>query len=202
MKGDKIQLTRGMYESMGLPSNFWHVGWDKVADNDDKKVIEKYLSKRFTVSECEHDGLFLTGPSSSGKSYLSAFVASVFKSHSFSVQWMAAKDIQNLCVNGVDCVDCECTWFDRFRSVDVLVVDGLGSEIVKSISQNFVLDILYYRRDWAKISVINSRVDLLGLSNQYADDGFAKMIAGSMPVIVLTGNYVNDDCSKIQNRYF
>jgi len=153
----KRELTTDDFELMELPKSFWKVKWSDFKNTPDLKYLERYLSRLHTAFE-DGDGVFIGGPQLSGKSHLSAYIARLARSYGASVQWAPAIDIQDKIYRRdmFQDNDSDYSILERYRKVDLLVIDNLGGEIpAVRHGRNHVVELIEHRINWNKPMVIN-----------------------------------------------
>lgn len=153
----KRELTADDFQLMELPKSFWKVKWSDFQGIENLKPLERYLGRLHNALE-DGDGVFIAGPQLSGKSHLSAYIARLVRSYGASVQWAPAIEIQDR-IYRRDVYqenDADYSMLERFRKVDLLVIDNLGSEIpAVRHGRNHVVELIEHRINWNKPIIIN-----------------------------------------------
>lgn len=198
MKGEKRPLLTADYEAMGLPERFWKVRFEDIKPGPAKDKLHKFLKLRFESPEREADGLFISGPVGSGKTYMTAFVAKVFKNYSYTTQWVDAQEFQGLANQFRS--DDDGTWLNRFKAVDVLVVNDLGKEVVGHGHPNYLVDVISYRRDRNKPIVLNTSLEADQMAHKYGES-FQKALLSTMLGIRTSGDLYLDLLKQIPKIY-
>lgn len=177
------------YDLMDIPALYRDAKWTDFNDTSERLAI--YLGKLHDAV-ADGDGLFIFGPQRSGKSHLSTYLAKLFRSYSYTVQFARAIDIQDNIHEKNDWFD-EGTFLNRYRTVDVLIIDGLGTEVdAVGRGRNRVKELIDYRLQENKLMIISTRKSKVELDLIYGD-GYADYLFDNMGEI---------DMSKIlQKRY-
>lgn len=183
---------------MDLPPAYWHAEWadfcnyEKLVD-----VLSPYLT-RLHYAAAAGDGLFVAGGSRTGKSHLGAYLAKLFLSYSYTVQWADALDLQDhISEKAIWPID-RISYFERYRSVDILVIDDFGAELdaVTRYKRNRVIEIIRHRIKWNKLTIITSSVKPL---DDFYGTGYEDWIMNNFKVIIMN-QLLHDDDRHINNK--
>ena len=183
----KREVTAEDFELMELPKSFWKVKWSDFNDIADKKHLERYLKRIYAAFE-DGDGLFILGPQLSGKSHLSAYIARLARSYSATVQWSSAIEIQDRITRRDTYQDNDFDYsiLERYRKVDLLVIDNLGGELSAVRDRNHVTELIENRIHWNKPMVINTYRNEAEMSELY-HEGYLNWLLSLHCPVVLSG---------------
>lgn len=122
-------------ERMRIPRRYWNSKFDDISESiiqgsdlSPKKVVEKYISN---MSEMRKSGcgFIFFGNNGVGKSCMSVVIAREYRRRGYTVLFMEAADLKRMVIEK-EYFDDDDTYWDRFRSVDVLVLDDFGKGIM------------------------------------------------------------------------
>lgn len=171
---EKRVLEIGDYDLMQIPAALRATAWADFDEHPKREVIASYLGRLHEAVQ-DGDNLLIGGPPMSGKSYLSAFIAKVFRQYSYTVLFAQALEIQDRITEKQSWYD-EGPILDRFRNVNVLVVDAYGSELdaIRG-GRNRVKELIEHRTSWHKTTIINTNKTPSELNVAYYD-GYAEWL--------------------------
>lgn len=194
----KRELTDSDYELMGLPKLAWGSTWKGIKDEEVKKVLTKYLGM---MSEVIDKGISFTisGKGGSGKTYISGYLGKVFRANGYTVQFSSASQIQENINSGVSYGD-EQSWLERYRRVEVLVIDDLGDEHVGGHNNNHVVDLIKFRSDWLRIIIVNTKFASTEMRGKYGDH-FVDKYLGRNVVVGLGRSFYGEMSSTLRTKF-
>jgi len=122
---------------MRLPKRYWKATLDRISDFCDKEeeisareIIRQYVS-RLEKMRSRGLGIVLWGENGTGKTGIAAVVAKEYRRRFNTVLFVEAADLKGL-VAGREYFDETETFWQRARTVDVLVLDDLGKGVKDS----------------------------------------------------------------------
>lgn len=178
-----LELTD--YKLMDLPTLYWRVRWSDFKSLSVLPTITNYLERMHTAIS-DGDSLFLYGGDS--VSQLAAYIAKLARSYSYSVMWARAIDAQDNLHERKIWDSEEGSFLERYRTVDLLVIDGFGDEVeaVGRTGRNRVKDLIEYRLAWCRTTVITTTRSVAELDVFYGR-GYASKLVDSLSVIGMDG---------------
>jgi len=131
------ELNRDDLERMRVPSRYWSARFDEISDvvirkigESTRDVVGKYIN-RMAQARSEGAGLVFWGDNGCGKTSAAVVIAKEYRRRGYTVLFMEAADLKRMVIEK-EHFDEEETYWDRARSVDVLVLDDFGKGIMDS----------------------------------------------------------------------
>lgn len=126
------ELDRGDLERMRVPTRYWMSTFNRLArdggDDSLHSVVGKYIRNMADMRRAGA-GFVFWGKNGTGKSCASVVLAKEFRRRGYTVLFMEASDLKRLVVER-EHFDEDETYWDRARSVDVLVLDDFGKGVM------------------------------------------------------------------------
>lgn len=159
--------------------------------HSDQKNMEAILHK--TKLYCENSpqiqkNILFTGPTGTGKTFLSSCIAREFLQKGKFVFYLTATQISNLIDDAKfrrDTGDSQ-AYLDLIKQSDVLIIDDLGTEYAFGYPQSQLFDILETRMVTGKRTVISTNMNLNEINQKYSPR-LVSRILGNYEVFVLNG---------------
>lgn len=182
--GRKVQIGAEDLEFMRLPRKYWSIGWGDIRDGEKKDKVAAYLTSRFKPENLSRgdDWLVISGPTCTGKSVVSAFVAKSFMARSFQVQWLWSHDLQTLVMEGHE-FDEGLSWQEWALTCDVLVIDAVGDEMFSGFTGSGVSLIVNGRIERDLPTIVSTSLTERELDDKYGR-GFSTKLMHNSTVIV------------------
>lgn len=128
------ELNRHDLERMRIPSRYWDATFERLStdggDHSLRTMVGKYISNMSEMRK-QGGGFIFYGANGTGKSSGSVVLAKEFRRRGYTVLFMEASDLKRMVIENEHFDDDE-TYWDRSRSVDVLVLDDFGKGIMDS----------------------------------------------------------------------
>lgn len=116
-------------------------------------------------------GIYISGNSGVGKTYLSCCIANYLISRCHTVMYQSAyrlfsflEDYKFLRIDRTEAVPV----YDYIYNCDMLIIDDLGTEFATAFSKAALFDIINVRSDGGKSTVISSNLSLSDIENTYS----------------------------------
>lgn len=152
-------------ERMKIPKRYWMSRFDLLSDEDNgrgdgsiKDLVERYM-KNMSEMRKEGCGLILFGNNSVGKTCSSVVLAKEFRRRGNTVLFVEAADLKRL-VAQKEYFDDEEMYWERAKSVDVLVVDDFGKGIMDETGFGASLfdELIRTRNSNKRVTIITSNI--------------------------------------------
>lgn len=181
--GRKVKIGAEDFEFMRLPRKYWSIGWGDIRDGEKKNRVAAYLTNRFKPENLSRgdDWLVLIGPTCTGKSVVSAFVAKSFMARSYQVQWLWSHDLQTLVMEGHE-FDEGLSWQEWALTCDVLVIDAVGDEMFSGFTGSGVSLIVSGRIEKDLPTIVSTSLSAKELDEKYGR-GFSTKLTHNATVI-------------------
>lgn len=133
--------------------------------------------------------IYFYGTPGTGKTFLSSCLAKAILDRGFNVLYMTADDLctklekERFVSRNQDAVSADT---DLVRSVDLLMIDDLGTEFMTQLSSSLLLSVINHRMIEHKATVISSNLSIPDLSKRYSER-FTSRIQGSFQIMELYG---------------
>lgn len=142
--------------------------------------------------EKSHENLYIFGDAGTGKTYLSSCIANKVLSRGFSVYCQSAFQLLDMC---------EKLKFGRYTeeeeeqaersvkyaySVDLLIIDDMGTEFITAYSSAALFDILNSRLNMGRSTIISSNLPITKIDEIY-NTRIASRISGEFKIIPFCG---------------
>lgn len=130
------ELTQGDMERMKIPCRYWSVRFDEISDvsvegyPSPRDMVKRYITNMAEMRQ-RGGGLVLYGSNGTGKTSACVYVAKEYRRRGHTVLFLEAAELKGLVMEKA-AFDEDETWWDRAKSVDVLVIDDLGKETLDS----------------------------------------------------------------------
>lgn len=132
------ELTTEDLERMNIPKRYWFAKFDQITSRGSSKnsddslqaMVRKYID-HLDQAMIEGAGLIVYGINGTGKTCASVVIAKEFRRRGRTVLFVEAADLKRMVVDK-DYFDEDETYWDRARTVDVLILDDFGKGIVDS----------------------------------------------------------------------
>lgn len=151
-------------------------------------IIEK--AKRYCKEDSSiRKNLLFTGPTGTGKTFLSSCIAKEFLDHGYFVLYQTATRIFNI----IDDAKFRreqpehSEYLDMISDCDLLIIDDLGTEYAFGYPQSQLFDILEARMISGKRTVISTNLDFSELNQKYSPR-FISRILGNYETFVFRGD--------------
>lgn len=167
---NKKEADSKLFNTMFMPENV--LSYDLINYNTDtaeRKKALRYANKFISGVKSGEPGLFLSGEFGLGKTYLLAAVANELSKNGVSVILAyfpdLVREIKNNMTNGAKLEEI----LNKLKTVDVLMLDDLGSENLTSwLRDEIIGPILNYRYEAKKPVCISSNLKLAELNEHFA----------------------------------
>lgn len=162
---EKKEFDSRLFKTMFMPDNVLSYTIDTYnLDTQRRKTAYRYAT-RFITNPKEETGLFLSGTFGCGKTYLLACVANELSKRGVSVILAyfpdLVREIKNNMTNGEKLEEI----INRLKTIDVLMLDDLGSENLSNWLRDEILGpILNYRYEAKKPVCISTNLSIEELS--------------------------------------
>jgi DNA replication protein DnaC len=163
-----------------------------LAVHSEQKYMECILEK--AKRYCRKDAnlkknLLFTGPTGTGKTFLSSCIAKEFLDDGHFVMYLTATRVSNIIDDAKFRRDRGeySEYLSMISEADLLIIDDLGTEYAFGYPQSQLFDILEERMVSGKRTVISTNMDLNELNQKYSPR-FVSRILGNYEIFVFRGN--------------
>ena len=196
-------------EEAGLPGFLPEHGLEKISvsvyddsapmpDLPGKKLTQRTYMEKNVIPWCRkyledfdregsHD-LFLTGPTGTGKTFISGCIAKSLIDRQKTVIYISAADLFDMyrkaAVREED--DASGSRLEKIRDCDLLILDDLGTEAVSDFSVSKLFSLISHRLGKGLSTIISSNCDLNDISRTYGER-ISSRIKGSFSEIYFFG---------------
>ncbi len=166
---EKKEFDSRLFKTMFMPDNVLSYTLDTYNLDTPRRKTAYKCATRFITNPKEETGLFLSGTFGIGKTYLLACVANELSRRGISVILAyfpdLVREIKNNMTNGERLEEI----INRLKTIDVLMLDDLGSENLSSWLRDEILGpILNYRYEAHKPVCISSNLSIEELSEHFS----------------------------------
>jgi len=199
------ELTGRDLERMRIPQRYWEVQFDRISDDrvpgagmSSKEMIGNYI-RNIPEAWKSGGGLVLWGSNGSGKTAASVVLAKEFRRRGHTVLFQEAAALKRMVIDR-EHFDEDETYWDRARTVDVLVVDDFGKGIIDSTGFGAsIFDELIRARNSRKlVTIITSNLSIQKWSKKVKDGGLelSKSTMGSLIECAYPVHVVGDNSQR------
>lgn len=185
----------------GLPGFLPAFGMEKISsavyddsapmpDLPGRKLTQKaYMEKNVIpwmiryVEEFDRPGshnLFLTGPSGTGKTYLTGCVAKSLMDRQNTVIYVSAAELFDMYRKAArgDEPDGTASRLEKAENCDLLIIDDLGTEAISDFSVSRLFSLISRRLSTGSSTIISSNCDLNEISRMYGERISSRIMGG------------------------
>ncbi len=187
-------LRTEAYRLSNLADRIDTENFDKFAPtmHSEKKSMECIIEK--AKRYCKEDpairkNLLFTGPTGTGKTFLSSCIAKEFLDHGYFVLYQTATRVLNVIDDAKfrrEQPEHE-EYLSMITDCDLLIIDDLGTEYSFGYPQSQLFDILETRMISGKRTVISTNLDFNELNQKYSPR-FVSRVLGNYETFVFRGN--------------
>ena len=163
-----------------------------------KISLRNYMSEKLEEAKAYAEsftgtgkGLLYFGKSGTGKTFTTGAIANRIRERGFTVLYMTAVELMDAVKEkdySKNADDSE-TKYQLIKDVDLLVIDGLGTELATPYTASALFDIVNYRSGLEKPVIYSTNFELSQLSKRYHDRIFSR-ITGSVKLVEYFGNNI------------
>jgi DNA replication protein DnaC len=194
-------------ERMCIPRRYWKSSFEKLNDDGGdsslKNIIAKYIMKMKEMKKVG-GGLILFGDNGTGKSCASVVLAKEYRRRGNTVLFLEAADIKRLVFEKKQFDSYE-TYWDRSKSVDMLIIDDIGKGVIDSTGFGSSLfdEIIRSRNSNKLITILTSNlVPHLWVSNLEFKTSTMKTLKECTIPVCVEGENKRDKSEKMLHDIF
>lgn len=121
--------------------------------------------------------LIFVGGTGTGKTYLSRAVAGEFEKKGFDSTFISAFNLSNTFMKYfLDFNEENVDYLTPLIDCDLLVIDDLGAEIVKNVTEKFLVNLLNERNAFHKLTIITTNLNAEEIKNIYGERVSSRII--------------------------
>lgn len=159
-----------------------------------REIAERTLNaaREFVTNYLKHghsEGLFLTGPVGSGKTFLACCIANTLLAQSKTLLFIVVPDLLNQIKATYDNVGqkeiTESELLDTAREVPLLILDDLGAHNYTDWTRNKVFSIINYRLNYLLPTIITSNIKLEDLEEHLGERTTSRILEMCRPYRLL-----------------
>lgn len=178
-------LVEADLQRMNIGKRFWGVHLSEIPKLAKyREVLEQFISRLKDAIDSGM-GLFLYGDYRKGKTSAAAIVAKAVVAHGGTAFFIRADDLTRVVVERT-AFDDEETVEERMRSVDLLIIDDLGSEHSREFGESLVERVVRWRYDHRKSLVVTVNVPAGKLEEKF-NEGLMKVMRSMMSAVQVDG---------------
>ena len=156
------ELDREDLERMRIPTRYWGSTFDLLTNNGGDESLQSMVGKYIVnMSEMRRAGagFIFYGKNGTGKSCASVVLAKEYRRRGYTVLFMEASDLKRMVIEK-EYFDEDETYWERARSVDVLVLDDFGKGVMDSTGFGATLfdELIRARNSRKLVTIITSNL--------------------------------------------
>jgi DNA replication protein DnaC len=157
------ELNTSDLQRMNIPQRYWGVRFDDISNDSIrdtgksvKDIVRTYIQKMEEMRR-EGAGFIFWGKNGTGKSSISVVLAKEFRRRGNTVLFMEASDLKRM-VSEREHFDEDETYWDRSKSVDVLILDDFGKGVIdgKGFGSTLFDELIRARNSRKLVTIITS----------------------------------------------
>lgn len=157
------KLTASDLHRMNIPSRYWGVRFEDISEDiirgtnkSPKDVIRNYIINMEDMRRVGA-GFVFWGQNGTGKSSISVVLAKEYRRRGYTVLFMEAADLKRM-VSEREHFDEDETYWDRAKSVDVLILDDFGKGVIdgKGFGATLFDELIRARNSRKLVTIITS----------------------------------------------
>lgn len=155
------ELKSSDLERMKIPKRYWKSSFDYLSDEGEdslRSVVFKYISKMELMRK-EGGGFIFYGDNGTGKSCASIVIAKEFRRRGSTVLFLEAAEMKTIVANR-DHFDEDETYWERAKTVDVLVIDDFGKGIMddQGFGAGLFDELIRTRNSQKRVTIISTNL--------------------------------------------
>ena len=150
-------------------------GKEKITPADNMKSILRECLRFVESFGSENRNLMLYGAPGLGKTFLSSSIANAVMQRGFTVLYQSASAIFSE-LESIKFKNADVNFTAELLSVDLLIIDDLGTEFINSFTESEFFRILNSRIIDEKSIIINTNLSLRDIKNTYSDRILSRII--------------------------
>jgi DNA replication protein DnaC len=191
-------LTGKHLSRMRVGRRWWDCTVDAIPDGlAYKEVLKKYLS-RLTDHVRAGRGLLFHGEYSTGKTGAAVIIAKATVMYGGTAFFVPTTDLSDVKIDGT-MFDANQTIWQRMRSVNLLVLDDLGSEHQSEWAKSLVERIIRIRSDHQRVIIATTNRPLKSLAETYGP-AMAVISSIMLPVEVSGKNWRSNETASLSRE--
>lgn len=156
------ELDREDLERMCIPTRYWGSTFDLLTNDGGDESLQSMVGKYIVnMSEMRRAGagFIFYGKNGTGKSCASVVLAKEYRRRGYTVLFMEASDLKRMVIEK-EYFDEDETYWERARSVDVLVLDDFGKGVMDSTGFGATLfdELIRARNSRKLVTIITSNL--------------------------------------------
>jgi DNA replication protein DnaC len=190
MRPVRTFISSESLELMGIPAHFASAGIEDYETYGEKNLVAvkaevKNYVDSLHVNIARGCGLFLFGSNGVGKTMLSCIIGKEAYRHRYFVRRTTLSRYISECAKAwgagsmADKEEVESSVTDQYKGAELLLLDEVGKEIDSKVQSPLLEDLLRYREDHRKATIICSNLSPKDIKQKYGISCFS----------LLTGNY-------------
>lgn len=194
------QLRPEDLRRMNVGKRFWNVALEKIPDQATyKQELTAYIERLKPAIEGGY-GLMLNGPYRQGKTSSAVILMKAVVAHGGTAFFIRADEVAGVVIEKTR-FDEDQTMEERMRSVDLLVIDDLGTDTTREVGAGLMERLIRWRYDTKKSLVVTANKSMEELARKF-NEGTLMVMRSTMKAVRVDGMQWFDEESAGVKMFF
>jgi DNA replication protein DnaC len=195
MRPIRSVISKENLSYMGVSKQYFDKTIDDLIDFDNVSEVKKFMQDYIgSIDENfeNNQGIYLCGSNGTGKTFIASMIVKEAYRHRYSAMRATFVEYINVYTSvwnaksTMEKDDLESNLYNRYKSVEFLVLEEVGKEIDSKIGSPILEDLLRYREDKSLPTIICSNLSIKVFEERYGTS-CASLVKGNMIPVKIVG---------------